>query len=141
MFGFRKVTYSLLLVSASYAFVPSNLMIQRGSSSLDVSVVSEFLSSSHHQQQHRKMSDADRLRAAFETNTPESVGVKQKDSGAAVDKDASHHHHQRKNQKHRRHNYAEQEAILKEEPDLDFYTLHSSAVSHLYKDIPINDIT
>ena len=141
MFGFKNVAYSLMLISASNAFVPNNLKIVRESTSntqLHVSVVSEFLSSSHqYQQQQQTISDADRLKAAFESNTPESVGVKK----VSAEETPAGRQHQRKNRKHRKHNYAEQEAILKEEPDLAFYTLHSSAVSHLYKDISINDIT
>ena len=46
-----------------------------------------------------------------------------------------------KNKNHRRHDFEKRETFLKEQPDLDFYTLHSSAVSHLHKDMPIDDIT
>jgi hypothetical protein len=132
MFQLKKSTAcSLMMVSVSLAFTPNNLASfqQRSSSSssssLGVSVVSEYLASP------KIMEDAARLKAAFETQTPESVGVK----AAGIEQQP------RRRRNHRRHDYSNQESFLKEEPDLDFYTLHSSVVSHLYQDMPINDLT
>ena len=75
----------------------------------------------------------------FETETPESVGMKgvgiQSTNPATTPKRRSN-----RTRSKRKHNYAQQNRFLKEVPDLDFYTLHSSAVDHLYKDMPINDI-
>lgn len=134
MIGLKNVTLLLLAASGS-SFVPSHLKIHRQSSSLDVSVVSEFLCQQTSQTISASEKDDADLLAAFEANTPESTGIK----APAADGQQVRPH--RPNRRHRKHNFAKQDSFLHEEPDLDFYTLHSSVVSHLYKDMPINDMT
>jgi hypothetical protein len=120
--------YSLSLLLASSlaptadAFIPA--AFAKGRTSLGVSVVSELILN--------KEDSNKKVLSTFETETPESVGMK----GPGIQEPKT----KQTRRKKRKHNYSQQKKFLKEEPDLDFYTLHSSAVSHLYKDIPINDI-
>lgn len=118
------------LVPSADAFVPATLARSK-SSSLNVNFVSDMILS-------KEQADAKVLNV-FETETPESVGMKgvgiQSTNPATTPKRRSN-----RTRSKRKHNYAQQNRFLKEVPDLDFYTLHSSAVDHLYKDMPINDI-
>jgi hypothetical protein len=121
------------LLASNDAFAPATFTSQsRVSSSLHVSVVSDFLLNVN-----KASSDTAALKNVFERETPKSVGLVDK---GIVEKKTTKTWRRNHNKK-RKHNFAKQEAFLKEEPDLDFYTLHSSAVSHLQKDMPINDIT
>ena len=149
------VTHALLAYAATTAegFTPSSLM---GSSSaaccsttatpssssntaLHVSVVSSFLTKE----------EADhKITNMFETETPESVGMDEvtksktklfdnsNDDSVATTKSSKSRRRNR-----RKHNFSANKEFRHEQPDTDFYTLHSSAVSHLQKDMPIQDIT
>ena len=140
-----------LLLPASSAFTTKQRFVNHHRSlspssstttTLGVSVVSEFLSQSH--AQNGTASDKDILLATFETESPQSVGVQAlsiQTTTTAADYKQPNKKKKRSRKPKRKHNYAELEDFLKEIPDLDFYTLHSSAVSHLYFDMPINDIT
>jgi hypothetical protein len=119
----KTVALSLFLSSSAAAFSPA-IMKSRTTTSLSVSVVSDVIKKNQYNDASSKQ-----LLDAFETQTPESVGM-----GEDVVET------KRNSNKKRRHNFKQQETFLKAEPDLDFYTLHSSAVSHLTKDMPINDI-
>lgn len=85
----------------------------------------------------KQADNKDLLQDAFESQTPESVGVA---GPELVEKKKSKTSSKKKKQKKRRkHNFG-QLKHLQEDPDLDFFTLHSAAVSHLHKDMPVNDI-
>jgi hypothetical protein len=116
----------ILRVSTTEAFVPT-LLKSHPTSALHVSVVSNFLTKDEAEQ---------KLKQAFEDHTPESVGVQEIADGSPE----SHSTRGRKRSRRRNHNYSEKTKFLQEKPDTDFYTLHSSAVSHLQRDTPINDI-
>ena len=143
----KTVALSLLLSSGCVAFSPANLgnsaSSSRSSSALHVSVVRDIITkrvaSSISEQQQR--SNEELLLEAFETLTPESVGM----TGPGLVSPQQHTVEEdtkkpKRNRRRRKHNYREQSHLLEEEPDLDFFTLHSSAVSHLHKDMPVNDI-
>ena len=115
-------------------------------SALSVSVVSKFLTK---EEAETKINDT------FENQTPDSVGInditaaatsttendQQQQQEASSSSSSSQILSKRGRRRNRRkHNYSQQRKFLKEKPDLDFYTLHSSAVSHLERDTPINDI-
>jgi hypothetical protein len=72
----------------------------------------------------------------FETETPATVGVEQ----VTKSKRKSRRRNSNNNRR-RKHNFSANPEFRHAQPDTDFYTLHSSAVSHLHKDMPINDIT
>ena len=119
--------------STTEAFSPISFTSARTpSSALHISVVGKLLT---------EKEATSRIKSTFETQTPESVGVK---APGVTEPSPSKKHNKRRKQRNRRnrrrHDFASRKEILKEEPDLDFYTLHSNAVSHLYKDMPINDI-
>lgn len=123
---------SLLLAiaaSTTEGFAPSQVVQMhqtKANSALSVSVVSEFLTKD------------EIIEDAFETESPESVGMKDittTTTGLPKSRKAK-----RRNKAKRKHNFAATQEFRKEKPDTDFYTLHSSAVSHLQKDMPINDI-
>jgi hypothetical protein len=71
----------------------------------------------------------------FETETPQSTGA---DTSSVTTTDNNRSNRGRKQR--RKHDFNKRTQMLQEEPDLDFYTLHSSAVSNLSKDMPIDDI-
>jgi hypothetical protein len=120
-----------LWLASNDAFAPAIFTSEsRVSSSLHVSVVSDFLKT------NKASSNPAALKDVFERETPKSVGME--DEGIVQKKTEGR---RRNHNKKRKHNFAKKETFLKAEPDLDFYTLHSSAVSHLQKDMPINDIT
>jgi len=78
----------------------------------------------------------------FETQTPETVGMKGpgiQSSSQIEDATEVSKSKRKTNRRRRKHNYSSQ-SHLQEQPDLDFLTLHSSAVSHLQRDTPVNDI-
>ena len=136
----HTIAYLLLGLSRSTAFTRPAPHVQpscHSSSALHVSVVSEFLAS-------QSNATSSSIRATFETESPESVGVKAPGIESSSENEDEKKQKRKKNKKKskpkRKHNYSELESFLKEIPDLDFYTLHSSAVSHLYLDMPINDI-
>lgn len=139
------VASALLAYAATTAdgFTPSSLMIgtsssasssasaaQSSNTALHVSVVSYFLT---REEAEKKIANV------FEFETPESVGI------AQVTKKSSNNKNKRRNKarsnNRRKHNYSANQAFRHQQPDTDFYTLHSSAVSHLQKDMPIQDIT
>ena len=121
------------MTTSTEAFSPVGITrTSRFSSSLHISVVGQLLT---------EKEAASRIAKAFETQTPESVGVKvpgitQEASPPKINKKRK----QKRGKNRRRHDFRERKEVLQEEPDLAFYTLHSNAVSHLYKDMPINDI-
>ena len=128
------LTLSLYSVTTSTeAFTPVGFTgTPRFSSSLHISVVGKLLT---------EKETASRIARAFETQTPESVGVKA--PGITQEANPSKNtkkRRQKQGKNRRRHDFRERKEVLQEEPDLAFYTLHSNAVSHLYKDMPINDI-
>jgi hypothetical protein len=131
---------ALLLASAT-AFTPRTFQQQPSTSSLGVSVVSEFIASQAKQQASSTSKSAndddERIQSAFETESPEFFGVMDTDTETTAEEMEEG---RKKRKPKRKHNYSDLESFLKEVPDLDFYTLHSSAVSHLYIDMPINDI-
>jgi hypothetical protein len=124
-----KITYSLSLLLAIAAsadgFAPTAVQSihPTSTSALHVSVVSGFLT--------KDEADA-KITHAFETETPASVGMQEITSPPKSKKG--------KRRNKRKHNFAATQEFREEKPDTDFYTLHSSAVSHLQKDMPINDI-
>lgn len=141
------VTSALLAYAASTAegFTPSSLMgsysssmtsksSSSSSSSLHVSVVSSIL----------KDEATKRFTDVFETESPESAGLtevtKNKSSSDPSEFNANGQHYKKKRNR-RKHNFSATKKFRHEQPDTDFYTLHSSAVSHLEKDMPMNDIT
>jgi len=149
------VTAAFLAYAATTAegFTPSSLMhsssastqsLSSGTTALHVSVVSSFLT--------REEADS-KVANVFETETPHSVGVEQVTgaTGSSSSKTMTVSPHQqdpnnatqsrrRRRRNRRKHNFGANEEFRHEQPDTDFYTLHSSAVSHLQKDMPINDI-
>lgn len=142
------VASALLAYVAATAegFTPSSLMefssssvtLQscRGNTALHVSVVSSFIT---------KDEAESKINNVFETQTPESVGVsKLSTTGfsefAKEEKNAAFTSKKKKGRNRRKHNYSVNYKFRHEQMDTDFYTLHSSAVSHLHKDMPINDI-
>lgn len=135
------VTTALLAYAASVStaegFTPSSLMgfntksttttttsSSSSSSSLHVSVVSSIL----------KNEVTKRVTEVFETESPESAGLSDPSEFNANGQ------LYKKKRNRRKHNFAATKKFRHEQPDTDFYTLHSSAVSHLEKDMPINDI-
>lgn len=144
----KTISLSLLL-SSSAAFAPSTFTTSRGTTttttdsttSLGVSVVSQFV-----RKQKKTDADTQKLLRTFETETPESVGVRVEQQPAntikihKTENEAIAKRRRQSSRTKRKHNFKEQETFLKEEPDLAFYTLHSAGVSHLTKDMPINDI-
>ena len=122
----KTLALSLLLTASSSAFAPAAFS-RSSKTSLDVSVVTEFVKST------TEDANTKQLRDAFETQSPESVGV----VAPGIQKKAKRRNGKKKTRKQK---YDEHKQFLHEKPDLDFYTLHSSAVSHLEKDMPINDI-
>ena len=162
------VALSLLLSSSCTAFSPSSfggesatplvrMSHGRRSFALHVSVVRDIIRSqtkgSGPSSTAGKRNDH-LVWEMFETETPETVGVvgpgiltppspspppreegmsKKSSKRPAAQHKSSH-------RRRRKHNYQAQQSRLQEEPDLDFLTLHSSAVSHLQRDTPVNDI-
>jgi len=129
----KAVALSLFLTSGAVAFAPAALGRNKGSSALHVSVVKDLI--------NKKVTvplNDHALLEAFETQTPESVGVKGPGLKSVFSEEPTRRS-RRKNNRRRKHNF-QQRAHLRAEPDFDFFTLHSSAVSHLHKDMPINDI-
>ncbi len=128
----KTTALSFLLSSGAAAFAPTAVGRNKGGSPLHVSVVRDLI--------NKKLSapiNENALLEAFETQTPESVGVR--GPGLQSSPDESTRRAQRKSNRRRKHNF-QQQAHLQAEPDLDFFTLHSSAVSHLHKDMQVNDI-
>ena len=153
----KKITSlacSLPLLWVAHGFSPSSLTTKTdaghrtfvSSSALHVSVVSKFLKTTTQDDKARE-SQTQRLSKAFETETPDSVGVTEvtsypqqheKNNLAGAAATASTKKRRRRNR--RKHNFSDKKKFLREKPDTDFYTLHSSAISHLHKNMPINDI-
>ena len=153
----KKITSlacSLPLLWVAHGFSPASLTTKTdaghrtfvSSSALHVSVVSKFLKTTTQDDEARE-SQTQRLSKAFETETPDSVGVTEvtsypqqhgKNHLAAAAATASTKKRRRRNR--RKHNFSDKKKFLREKPDTDFYTLHSSAISHLHKNMPINDI-
>ncbi|CAJ1935154.1 unnamed protein product [Cylindrotheca closterium] len=110
----------------------------RTNSALHVSVVSSFLT--------KEEADS-KVANVFERETPSSVGVeqvtKQQQQQQQQPRDTTKNNRRRRNKNNRRrkHNFSANPEFRHAQPDTDFYTLHSSAVSHLHKDMPMNDIT
>ena len=161
------VALSLLLSSSCAAFSPSNfggesatplvrMSHGRRSFALHVSVVRDIIRSQTKGSGPSSTAAGKRndhlVWEMFETETPETVGVvgpgiltpppsppreegmsKKSSKRPATQHKSSH-------RRRRKHNYQAQQSRLQEEPDLDFLTLHSSAVSHLQRDTPVNDI-
>jgi len=143
----RVVASALLAYSAttSEGFGPSfsvgfssssvTLPSYRVNTALQISVVSSFIT---------KDEAECKINNVFETQTPESVGVSKLSTGSSEltkdGKEAGSTSKKRNNRNRRKHNYSVDHKFRHEQPDTDFYTLHSSAVSHLQKDMPINDI-
>ena len=139
----KTVALSIFLSSGCTAFAPASFGRSRSNSALHVSAVRDLI---HKKAQKPNNKDDNsswtQLLEAFETMTPESVGVKGPEiqSFSPDGKDVTTKRSRRKNhQKRRKHNF-QQRPLLQEKPDLDFFTLHSSAVSNLHKDMPLNDI-
>ena len=154
----KKITSlacSLPLLWVAHGFSHSSLTTKTdaghrtfvSSSALHVSVVSKFLKTTTQDDEARE-SQTQRLSKAFETETPDSVGVTEVTSypqqheknnlaGAAA---AAASIKKRRRRNRRKHNFSDKKKFLREKPDTDFYTLHSSAISHLHKNMPINDI-
>eukprot|EP00538_Stauroneis_constricta_P008911 CAMPEP_0119556390 /NCGR_PEP_ID=MMETSP1352-20130426/8372_1 /TAXON_ID=265584 /ORGANISM="Stauroneis constricta, Strain CCMP1120" /LENGTH=390 /DNA_ID=CAMNT_0007603351 /DNA_START=146 /DNA_END=1318 /DNA_ORIENTATION=+ len=145
---------SLLMASSTTtAFSPAtsfgrhhNAVTSPALGPLHVSVVSQFVSASVDERATAAEND-EKLRSTFEKETPESVGmndegIQQKLKPAPVATTAASTKTRRRKQQRakRKHNYSTNADFLNQSPDLDFYTLHSSAVSHLHKDMPIDDI-
>lgn len=142
-----KIAISLsLLLSSSVAFAPTAFTRLKTdttttTTSLGVSVVSQFIKN--------KRTDVDenqKMLRPFETETSVSIGVKQP-ANIKIHKTKNDSIVKRRRQsgtkttkKRKKQNFKQQESFLKQEPDLDFYTLHSAGVSHLTKDMPVNDI-
>lgn len=130
-------TTATTTVTSSHPSTSTNTFAYRRNTALGVSVARDFLESTHKGNNNNNNNEGTHsatdaaLMKAFETQSPESFGLD--GPGIATTRQS--------NKNHRRHNFKELAAFLKEDPDLDFYTLHSSAVSHLHKDMPINDIT
>eukprot|EP00980_Cylindrotheca_fusiformis_P021328 scaffold8212_cov93-Cylindrotheca_fusiformis.AAC.8 len=100
---------------------------------LHVSVVSQFLT---------KEEAASKIADTFETETPESVGMAEitESTESSTSTTTTTTNKRRRKAGKRKHNFAASQEFRKEKPDKDFYTLHSSAVSHLQKDMPVSDI-
>ena len=160
----KKITSlacSLPLLWVAHGFSPSSLTTKTdaghrtfvSSSALHVSVVSKFLKTTTQDDKARE-SQTQRLSKAFETETPDSVGVTEVTSypqqheknnlagtaGGAAAGAATASTKKRRRRNRRKHNFSDKKKFLREKPDTDFYTLHSSAISHLHKNMPINDI-
>jgi hypothetical protein len=136
----KTVALSLLLSSGCTAFAPASFGQSRSHSALHVSAVRDLIFKEACSTSKPLDDGFEQLLEAFQTQTPESVGIK----GAGIQtstpvEELTTRTRRRTNQKRRKHNFRQQ-AHLQEDPDLDFFTLHSSAVSNLYKDIPVNDI-
>ena len=149
---------SLLLSSSCAAFSPASFgdsatTLSRGRKTfaLHVSVVRDIIRSQKGSGPATEGKSNDHLVwEMFETETPESVGVmgpgiissspSPQQLEESLSKKSRRHPHKTSNRRRRKHNYQEQKSHLQEEPDLDFLTLHSSAVSHLQRDTPVNDI-
>jgi hypothetical protein len=139
----KTAVLSFLLSSSCAAFSPASYgestRSSRRNSALHVSVVRDLINKKVSEPSAKQKNDQ-LVWEMFETNTPETVGVK----GPGIQsfspiEEASKKPKRKVNRRRRKHNYREQ-SHLQEEPDLDFLTLHSSAVSHLQKDTPVNDI-
>lgn len=128
----KTIALSLFLSSGAAAFSPAAVGRNRGGTALHVSVVRDLINKKTTQ----SIND-DALLKAFETLTPEMVGVK--GPGIQTFSTEPTRKSRRKNNRRRKHNF-QQQAHLQADPDLDFFTLHSSAVSHLHQDMAINDI-
>mmetsp|Transcript_128071 Transcript_128071/g.370678 ORF Transcript_128071/g.370678 Transcript_128071/m.370678 type:complete len:368 (+) Transcript_128071:33-1136(+) len=132
----KTAAVSLLFSSGCVAFSPATFGHSRSNTALHVSVVRDLI--------NKKVAtpfDNDALlREAFETQTPQSVGVDAPGiQGYSPVKEERRSRRKNAGGKRRKHNYRQQ-AHLHEEPDLDFFTLHSSAISHLHEDMPVKDI-
>ena len=134
----RILAFVFLSCFPIYAFAPSNILGWKATkttttSTLHVSVVKKFLTNEEAES---------KINNAFETQTPDSVGINKitnsSDETKVLAETSSSKRRRRRNR--RKHNFSQKRKFLKEKPDLDFYTLHSSAISHLEKDMPINDI-
>lgn len=136
----RIFAFVFLLCVPVYAFAPSNISGWKATTTtttttsiLHVSVVKKFLTNEEAES---------KINNAFETQTPDSVGINEitnsTDETKVFAETSSSKRRRRRNR--RKHNFSQKRKFLKEKPDLDFYTLHSSAISHLEKDMPINDI-
>lgn len=137
----KTAVLSFLLSSSCAAFSPASYgestRSSRPNSALHVSVVRDLINKKVSEPSAKQNNDQ-LVWEMFETNTPETVGVK----GPGIQSFSPIEETSKKRKVHgrrRKHNYREQ-SHLQEEPDLDFLTLHSSAVSHLQKDTPVNDI-
>lgn len=151
LFTMKTAALSLLLSSGCAAFAPASFGRSRSNSALHVSAVRELInkraaarSTTGTGTQKPIIDDTAALvLEAFETQTPESVGVKgpgiQSSSSSSVPEALVKEPRRKSSRNRRKHNF-QQQAHLQETPDLDFFTLHSSAVSHLQKDMPVNDI-
>mmetsp|Transcript_18801 Transcript_18801/g.37913 ORF Transcript_18801/g.37913 Transcript_18801/m.37913 type:complete len:364 (+) Transcript_18801:59-1150(+) len=129
----KTIALSLFLSSGTAAFAPGAFSRGRQGSALYVSVVRDLI--------NKKVTSPindNALLEAFETLTPEAVGVRGP-GFQSLSSEEPIRRSRRRNNRRRKHNF-QQQAHLKADPDLDFFTLHSSAVSHLHKDMPINDI-
>lgn len=137
---FTKFLPSLLLAPAS-GFAPSTYVGSVPSSSaLQVSFSTEELGSG--EQVDPETATRTAIQSVFEVETPHSVGVvKNGDNETTKSPNKKNKKKKSKGKKRRKHDYSKREEFLNEQPDLDFYTLHSSAVSHLHLDMPMNDIT
>ena len=119
------------------AFAPAEFGRSKVNTALHVSMVRDLIN----QKVTSTVNDDDaKVLVAFETQTPESVGMKGPGIQSSSNTDSMNRRSKTSsNRRRRKHNFRQQ-SHLQEEPDLDFFTLHSSVVSHLYKDMPVNDI-
>jgi hypothetical protein len=143
------VAFTFLFSSSCVAFSPGSFgestTSSRRNSALHVSVVRDLINKKVPAagSSTPKNDEAFLLWESFETQTPESVGMKgpgiQSSSSIREQSIITKVKRKTNSRKRRKHNFREQ-THLQEKPDLDFLTLHSSAVSHLQRDTPVNDI-
>jgi hypothetical protein len=146
------VILAVTFITSSVAFTVINTVVSRPlktSFALPSSVVTEFLVSKSNSTSFSNYEDssATQIKSFFERESLATVlddhVVKKKPPPSLSSSSSSwrNYRNQSQNNSKRKHNYSDLKSTLKEDIDVKQFSLHSSAVTHLYVDMPINDIT